>query len=205
MKVGVIGAGAIGGTVGKLWADAGHDVLFSSRHPENLTDVVSAAGVRARAGTVRQATEFADVLLFSMYYQTMDEAIAEMGALEDKTVIDAINAYVRDESGEWELLDGVSAARELAEKLPQVKLVKAYNTLPVATLADDHHRSDRYVLPYCGDTADAKAVVAKLIEDSGFEPLDLGDFAEVGHQEPGGELFAKTLTLDEARKALRRR
>jgi 8-hydroxy-5-deazaflavin:NADPH oxidoreductase len=93
MKIGVIGAGGIGGTIGTLWAKAGHDVLFSSRNPEKLADLVAAAGATARAGTVLEAAVFTDVILLAVYYWTMDEALAAAGTLNGKILIDATNPY----------------------------------------------------------------------------------------------------------------
>lgn len=86
--------------------------------------------------------------------------------------------------------------------LSQAKVVKAYNTLPTATLANEHHRTDPYVLLYCGDDADAKAIVAQLIEGSGFAGIDLSGLSQVIHQEPDGKFYNRPMTHTEAQLQL---
>jgi predicted dinucleotide-binding enzyme len=202
MKIGVIGSGGIGGTIGTLWAKAGHEVLFSSRNPEKLTSLVAEAGNGARAGTIAEAAEFAEVIFLAVYYWTTDEAIAAAGSLDHKILIDATNPYLRTEDGQIQRVPNVSSALELAQKVPHAKVVKAYNTLPTATFANEHHRSEPYTLFYCGDDAQAKAIVAQLITDSGFVGIDTGALSNAIHQEPGAALYNKPLTIDEARAVL---
>ena len=202
MKISVIGSGGIGGTVGTLWAKAGHEVLFSSRNPEKLSSLVADAGDTARAGTIAEAASFADVIFLAVYYWTTDDAIAAAGSLDGKIIIDATNPYNRSETGQIQRVPGVSSALELAQKVPQAKIVKAYNTLPTATLANEHHRADPYVLFYCGDDADAKAIAAQLIVDSGFVGIDIGDLNQVIHQEPDGKFYNRPLTQENAQLEL---
>lgn len=200
MKIGVIGSGGIGGTVGTLWAKAGHEVLFSSRHPERLSSLVAEAENTAQAGTIAQAASFADVIFLAVYYWTTDEALAAAQSLEGKIIIDATNPYIQTEAGQIQRLPNTSSGLELAQKAPQAKVIKAYNTLPTATFANQHHRSEPYVLFYCGDDGDAKAIVAQLIVDSGFVGIDTGALNNVIHQEPDGLLYNKPLTLEAARE-----
>jgi 8-hydroxy-5-deazaflavin:NADPH oxidoreductase len=202
MKIGIIGSGGIGGTVGTLWAKAGHEVLFSSRNPEKLAALVAEAGNGARAGAIAEAAKFADVIFLAVYYWTTDEAIAAAGSLDGKIIIDATNPYIRTDEGQIQRVPHVSSALELAQKLPRAKVVKAYNTLPTATFANDHHRSDPYALFYCGDDADAKKIVAQLVADSGFAGIDIGNLSRVVHQEPGGTLYNNPLTIKAARELL---
>lgn len=202
MKISVIGSGGIGGTVGTLWANAGHEVLFSSRNPEKLSSLVTAAGASARAGTIAEAASFADVIFLAVYYWTVDEAIAAAGSLDGKIIIDATNPYNRTDSGQIQRIPHVSSALELVQKVSQAKVVKAYNTLPTAILANEHHRPDPYVLFYCGDDADAKAIVAQLIVDSGFVGIDIGGLSQVTEQEPDGKFYNRPLTQSEAQSEL---
>lgn len=202
MKISIIGSGGIGGTVGTLWAKAGHEVFFSSRNPEKLTNLVTEAGNGALAGTNAQAAEFSDVIFFAVYYWTTDDAIASAGSLDGKIIIDATNPYIRDAALNIQRLPGTSSALELAEKVPHSHIVKAYNTLPTATFANEHHRLDPYALFYCGDDAAAKATVAQLITDSGFAGIDIGKLANVVNQEPGGKLYNTPLTVEAAHQLL---
>lgn len=202
MKISVIGSGGIGGTVGTLWAKAGHEVLFSSRNPEKLSLLVAEAGSTARAGTIAEAASFADVIFLAVYYWTTDDALAAAGSLDGKIIIDATNPYNRTDAGQIQRVPNVSSALELAQKVPQAKVVKAYNTLPTATLANEHHRTDPYVLFYCGDDVDAKAIVAQLIKDSGFAGIDLGELSQVIDQEPDGKFYNKPMAQNEAQLQL---
>jgi 8-hydroxy-5-deazaflavin:NADPH oxidoreductase len=202
MKIGIIGSGGIGGTIGTLWAKAGHEVLFSSRNPEKLSSLVAAAGRGARSGTIAEAAQFADTIFLAVYYWTTDEAIAAAGSLKGKILIDATNPYLRNDDGQIQRVPGVSSALELAEKLPHTKIIKAYNTLPTATFANEHHRADPYALFYCGDDLATKAIVAQLIADSGFAGIDTGALSNVVHQEPDGAFYNKPLTVESARQLL---
>jgi hypothetical protein len=199
MKIGVVGAGGIGGTIGTLWAQAGHEVLFSSRNPEKLTDLVTTAGATARARTVPEAAAFADVILLAVYYWTTDEALAAAGSLDGKIIIDATNPYSIN-NGKVHRVPDASSGLELAAKVPGAKIVKAYNTLPTATFADEAHRADPYALFYCGDDGAAKAIVAQLITDSGFAGVDIGPLEQVIHQEPGGVLYNHAMSVAEAER-----
>jgi 8-hydroxy-5-deazaflavin:NADPH oxidoreductase len=206
VKIGVIGAGGIGGTIGTLWAKAGHQVLFSSRRPDQLAELVAAAGPTAQAGTVAEAAAFADVLLLAVYYWTTDDAIQAAtanhpNALEGKILIDATNPYIR-EDGIIHRVPDASSGLELAAKVPRAQVVKAYNTLPTATFAQEAHRPDPYALFYCGNDSAAKATVAQLIQDSGFAGVDTGDLNQVIHQEPGGVLYNHPMSVAQAQSLL---
>lgn len=200
MKIGVIGAGGIGGTIGTLWAKAGHEVFFSSRHPESLSELVTEENTHA--GTVAEAAKFADVILLACYYSTIDEAISTAGSLNGKILIDATNPY-EWENGKIHRVPDASSGLELVAKLPNTKVVKAYNTLPTATFANEAHRSDPYALFYCGNDPEAKAIVAQLIGDSGFAGVDIGEINQVNHQEPGGVLYNHPMSVEQAQKLVR--
>lgn len=201
MKIGVIGAGGIGGTIGTLWAKAGHQVFFSSRNPEKLSDLVAAAGENTQAGTIAEAAAFSNVIFLACYYWTIDEAIAAAGSLDGKVLIDATNPYMR-ENGRIHRVPDASSGLELAAKLPATKVVKAYNTLPTATFANEAHRAEPLALFYCGNDAEAKAIVAQLITDSGFAAVDTGNLNQVIHQEPGGVLYNHPVSETQAQKLL---
>jgi 8-hydroxy-5-deazaflavin:NADPH oxidoreductase len=199
MKIGVVGSGGIGGTIGTLWAKAGHEVFFSSRNPEKLKDLVATAGANTQAGTIAEATAFAEVIFLAVYYWTTDEAIAACGNIDSKILIDATNPYVLKD-GKIQRVPDVSSGLELAAKVPKAHVVKAYNTLPTATFAHEAHRPDPYALFYCGDDVAAKATVARLIADSGFAGIDIGELNQVIHQEPGGVLYNHPMSVAEAQK-----
>lgn len=203
MRIGIIGSGHIGGNAGRLFAQAGHEVLFSfSRDPQTLADAVAAAGPLARTGTPREAVEFGDVVLFSVPWGVIDAALAQAGSLDGKIVIDTTNQF--SQGGVVDLPDGISAAEYNQRRMPGATLVKAYNTLTSGFQASSAGRTgpDRVVLFYAGEDPEAKATVAKLIDDSGFTPVDMGGWATVRYMEAPrrpGAVYGEEYHLEEAR------
>jgi predicted dinucleotide-binding enzyme len=204
MNIGIIGAGEMGGKLGKLWTRAGHKILFSSRHPEQLKDLAKEAGNSARTGTVEEAVKFGEVILFSVSFSSMEDAVGRAQGLKSKIVIDITNPVSWDEQNEQlvQLLPrGVTAVSKLKQAAPDARIVKAYSHLPSQHLVKDSSRAkeDRITVFYCGDDGVAKRVVATLIEDSGFTPLDLGGLDQAGLMEIPGPLAFKAVKLNEAK------
>jgi predicted dinucleotide-binding enzyme len=176
MRIGIVGAGRIGGNAGRLFAQAGHDVMFSfSRQPQKLQALADETG--GSAGTPSEAAAFGEVVTLSVPWTLVDEALAQAGSLEGKIVIDTTNQFGR--SG-WEDLGERTAAELNAERVSGARYVKSFNTLTSGFQAEASRRSgdERVVLFLCGDDAEAKAVVAGLIEDAGFVPVDVGGIAD---------------------------
>lgn len=205
MRIGIIGSGRIGGTVGRLWAQAGHEVFFSSRHPEDLTDLVAQAGRGARAGTIREAAEFGDVILLSVPWGGVADALAAAGPLQGKILIDTTNQF--SSGGLEQLPNGMSAAEYNSRRAAGARLVKAYNTLTAGFQAQSAGRTgaDRVAMPYAGEDSEAKSIVASLINDSGFAPFDVGGWDTVHFMEPprrAGAFYGEEWNLDTARGLL---
>src|SRR5579875_1920867 len=134
MRIGIVGAGNIGSNVARLWANAGHQVMLSfSRDPQSLESVATDIGDQASAGNPRQAVEFGDVVLLSVPWPVIDEALAQMGSLVQKIVIDTTNQF--GPGGVQQLPNGMSAAEYNARRMPGAQLVKSYNTLTAGFLA----------------------------------------------------------------------
>jgi predicted dinucleotide-binding enzyme len=205
VDVGIIGSGRIGGTVGSLWARAGHRVLFSSRDPRRLEGLAARAGNGARAGTVEEAARSGEVVLLAVPWWEIDGALkaAGEGSLDDKVVIDATNPY----SPGWfpaSLPYGTTSLQINSQRMPRARVVKAFNTLTAGFQAETAGQTgpDRVVMFYAGDDAGAKEVVAGLIEDAGFEPVDVGDSKDVAWMEPprrAGALYGEEFHPAEAR------
>lgn len=205
MKIGIIGSGRIGGTVGRLWARAGHSVLFSSRHPERLAALADEVGHGAQAGTIRDAAQHGDVVLLSVPWTAVESALAEAGPLGGKIVIDTTNQW--SHTGLVELPGGVSSTEFNARRAGGARLVKAYNTLTSGFQAQSAGRSGpaRVVMPYAGADAEAKRVVAGLIDDSGFAPFDVGGWEMARYIEPprrAGAFYGEEWHLDTAQALL---
>lgn len=177
MKIGIIGAGRIGGNAARLFADAGHEVLLSFARDQAKLDAL-AEQIGARIGTPSDAVAFADVVMLSVPWSVIDDAIERAGPLDGKVVIDTTNQFGR--GGVQKLPEGVTAAEFNQRRMPGAKLVKAYNTLTAGFQAEAAGRTgpDRVAMFMCGDDAQAKSVVAELIEDSGFTPVDVGGLAD---------------------------
>ena len=142
-RIGVIGSGHIGGTIGGLWVKSGHPVLFSSRHPEELKDLVAGLGELAKAGTVDQAIAFGDVLFIAVPYAALPQIGRDYGAaLKGKIMLDACNAVTaRDGSITDEVeREGVGVISQ--KYLPGTRLVRAFNTLNYKIFASEANRPD---------------------------------------------------------------
>lgn len=205
MQIGIIGAGMIGGTAAKLFAEAGHQVALSnSRGPASLASLVQELGPRVRAATIEEAAKFGEVVLVAIpfgKYQTLPAA-----PLRGKVVVDAMNYYAQRD-GRIEFGD-LTSTELVARFLSGARVVKAFNTMYFKTLATQGRRDapvdDRLALFVAGDNGDAKRVVSRLIEEIGFAPVDTGSLHDGGHrQEPGSAIYNHTMTAQEARDALR--
>src|SRR5260370_39179114 len=132
MRIGIIGAGKVGGGLGKLWVRAGHQVFFSSRHPNRLKVLVEEAGSGAYSGNVADAALFGDVILFSPNFWGVDGALEATGPLKGKTVVDVTNPLEWNPNGRMlrSLSGATTAGGEVAKKLPRSPLRQAFSTSP---------------------------------------------------------------------------
>ena len=187
MKIAVLGAGRVGSTVGRLWHAAGHDVTFAARHATRPRALAAELGERAHAASVADAVAAAEVVLVAVPGPAVTDALQAAGPLDGRIVIDAANSF-----GQQQL-----SLRSLADAFPRARWVRAFNSLSVSVMADDNHREPPWVLFLSGDE-EAKPVVAQLIRDAGFDPVDLGGIDDSQLQDPGSALWTYTLTHDEA-------
>jgi len=189
MKIGIIGSGNMGSGIGKIWATKGHEVIFSySRSPEKLAGL-AASVPNAKAGTPAEAAQ-AEVVLLAVRWPDVPDALKQAGPLNNKIVIDCTNPLKPDLSG---LVIGhtTSGAEEISRMAPGAKIVKAFNTA-FAQVYEERSRlfgSRRASMLYCGNDAEAKSVVAKLISDVGFDPVDCGPLASARLLEPAAMLL----------------
>lgn len=172
-KIGIIGSGKVGGTLGTLWAKAGDEILFSSRHPEELKNLAARADPKARTGTPAEAAAFGDVVLIAVPYSAFPEiAKANGAALKGKVVLDASNAITgRDGS----IVDAVKAkgiGAYSASLLPGAHLVRGFNAINYKNMAADSNRAgDSVAIPLAGDDPKAVAVGSDLVRQAGFVPV----------------------------------
>jgi 8-hydroxy-5-deazaflavin:NADPH oxidoreductase len=176
MKVGIIGAGHIGGGIARQLAGAGHEVLLSfSRDPQSLEALAAEIGPSATTGGPAEAAGFGKVVVISVPWSTLPQAIEQAGSLAGKFVIDTTNQF----GGPPLLAAGQTAAQFNADRMPGARYTKSFNTLTSAFQARMAGRQgdEKVVQWLCGDDAHAKQVVAGLITDAGFVPVDLGGTA----------------------------
>jgi 8-hydroxy-5-deazaflavin:NADPH oxidoreductase len=178
MKIGIIGSGNIGSTAARLFVKAGHDVAVSnSREPNTLQGLVAELGDRARALTVEEAARFGDMVLVAIPFGKYESLPAE--AFAGKIVIDAGNYYPDRDGRFTDLdLDKTTSSELVAKHLRNARVVKALNTIYYKDLAEQGDTNlsfeDRRAIFLAGDDAVAKSVVARLIAEIGFAPVDLG-------------------------------
>ena len=201
-KIGVIGSGKVGGALGTTWVNAGHEVMFSSRHIEHDQSLAASLGAGARAGTPRDAADFGDVLLMSVPYGALPEVGRDLADLiEGKVVIDACNPFPHRDGAiaDWARDKGAGLAS--AELLPGARIVRAFNAIGAASMGAAHLEPGRIGMPIAGDDADAVAVASALIRDIGYEPVLIGDL-EMGKFLMPGTPFAGERSAEEIRQIL---
>ena len=204
MKIGFIGSGNIGGTIGELLAKAGHQVLFSSRNPEGLKDLIAKVGPNAHAGTPAEAVAFGEVVFLGVPYSAMPQIGSDYArGLAGKIVLDAGNPSARRDGPMGEAALAKGAGMATSEYLPGARIVRAFNSINYLVFAREAHRSgDRLAVPLAGDDAEALMVASRLVTDAGFEPVVAGPLAKGKAFDSGSPLFLKALTARDLRAAL---
>lgn len=185
MKIGIIGSGNVGSALGKIWGNGGHNIIFSSRHPEELKGLVESIGKNVCYGTPAEAADFGEVIVLAVPWAQASDALKSAGPFNSKILIDCTNPLKSDMSG---LAVGcnTSAAEEVAKMAKGARVVKAFNTT-FAALMQSQSRMFGSVRPvglYCGDDNSAKAVVSDLIKETGLDPVDAGPLMSARYIEP---------------------
>jgi predicted dinucleotide-binding enzyme len=206
MKIGIIGAGRVGSTLARHFVRIGHDVVISnSSGPKTLSGLVEEIGGTLRAVTVEQAATFGQVVVVCIPYGRYEELPKD--ALKDKVVIDTCNYYAQRDGHDPELDDDRTTSSEKIRAHTNANVVKAFNAIHWENLRDrGRPKGDpgRLAIPLSGTDTEAKGVVAGLIRDIGFDPVDAGDIGRGGRtHQPGGRLYGAELTAQEANDLLR--
>jgi predicted dinucleotide-binding enzyme len=205
MNVGIIGAGKIGQAVATRLVTAGHRVMISnSRGPETLAEVEQSLGQDAGAGTTVDAARFGEIVVVAIPLVRIDSLPA--AELDGKVVVDANNYYPQRDGQIAELNSGELGSSELlARMLPGAKVVKAFNTIYYKRLSGEgrpRDAGDRLAIPLAGDDTAAKQLVAGLIDDMGFDPVDAGSLADGRNQQPGTPAYNNPVGAAGVRQAL---
>ena len=206
MRIGIVGAGKLGSTVGKLWVDAGHEVRFASRHPEELQPLVEKLGKRASAGTPLEAAKFGEVVMLTVPLAAFPDLGRDLATpLAGKVVLDTGNAYEKRDgkvAGEATRHPRGSAGWAAA-MYPEARWVKAFNTVYFKVLESEAHRDgDRVGIPLAGDDHQAVEIAARLVRDAGFDPVIAGGLARGKEFEPNTRPYNTGMSGPELRALL---
>lgn len=197
LNIGIIGTGNIGGALARHWVNAGHEVFISSRHPEELQALAEELGPRAHAGTPAEAANFGEVVIVSVPYSAIPQIGAELGAsLANKVVLDTSNPIARRDGAIADLVLQEGSGLATASFLPGARIVRAFNCIPAASLANQSNRQpERIAIPLAGDDAEALVVAQMLVDDAGFDavvvgPLEIARHFDLGQPLARGDLSA---------------
>jgi predicted dinucleotide-binding enzyme len=199
-KIGVIGSGNVGSAIGRVWANAGHQVMFSSRNLDHDKQLAAGIGANARAGTPSEAAAFGEVLLFAVPYGALPElGKALAGSIKGKVVIDACNPFPQRDGEIANRAREQGAGHVSAELLPGARIVRAFNAIGAARMGQAHEEPGRIGMPIAGDDKEAIAVASRLIREIGYEPVLVGELDKGKYLMPGTPLAGEH-SPDEIRK-----
>ena len=203
MKIGIIGAGHIGGVLTRRLTQLGHDVtVANSRGPETLTKLAADTG--ARAGTVTDAASEKDLVIVTIPEKSVSELPKGLFEHSRAVVVDTGNYYPQRDGRIGEIESGTTESRWVSEQIGR-PVVKAFNTIQTNHLLKNGRPAgdrERIALPIAGDDPNAKAVVSRLIDELGFDAVDAGGLDDSWRQQPGTPVYAADLPADKARRAL---
>lgn len=203
-RIGVIGSGHIGGTIGGLWIKKGHPVLFSSRHPEELKDMVAGLGSLAKAGTVEEAIKFGDVLFIAVPYGAVPQIGKDhSAAMKGKVMLDACNAVSARDGAIADEVEQNGIGVTTQKYFPDVKIVRAFNTMSYMVFAREANRPDpKLAIPIAGDDPQAVEVGAALVRDAGFDPVVVGRLADARRFQRGQPGYGQQVSAAELKQKL---
>jgi predicted dinucleotide-binding enzyme len=203
MRIGIVGAGKIGGNCATQFARGGHEVKLSGRDPAKLEPLAEEIGDAASVGTPGEAADFGEVVVFAVPWDGFDAAVAGSGSLDGKILIDTTNQYGSSEMP----AEGETAASFHAARVDGATYTKSFNTLTSGFQAEAAFRpeAERVVQWVCGDDVVAKQVVMGLIADAGYAPVDLGrneDAAVMEAPRRPGAVYGEEYRLPDAEKVV---
>lgn len=205
MKIGIIGAGEIGGALARHWGAAGHELMIASRHPEQLQALAREIGPNVKVGTPREAAGFGDVIMLAVPYNAEPQLGRDLAdALRGKIVMDAGNPYP-SRDGEMAVRDrqrGTGAA--VKEYFPGARVVRAFNSINSGPLANDaFHKPERLGIPLAADDSEAMKIAGQLVRDAGFDPVAVGPLSRAREFDVGTPVYVRGMTAAELRRALK--
>ena len=209
MKIGIIGTGRLGSTLGKIWAEKGHTIMFGSRDPQKAKKLANSIGSNASGGTYEETAKFGDVIILAVPWSGAKESIKTAGDLDGKIIVDSTTTAAPHLGGPL-IGRTPSAAEKVAKWAVGAKVIKAIHTIGVESLNKLQFGTQQASLFICGDDLDAKSKVKQLGRDLGFEVIDAGPLTNARLTEPLAMLwielaYKQGMGTDIAFKLLRRR
>jgi len=203
-RIGIIGSGNIGGTIGGLWVKKGHSVFFSSRHPEELKDMIAKLGSLAKAGTVEEAVAFGDVLFIAVPYGAIPQIGKDYSArMKGKVMLDACNAVSTRDGAVADEVEQNGIGVTTQKYFPGVRIVRAFNTMSYMVFAREANRPDpKLAIPIAGDDPQAVQVAAALVRDAGFDPVTVGTLADARRFQRGQPGYGQQVSSAELKQKL---
>lgn len=184
MKIAVIGAGNVGGTLGRRWAECGHEVVFGVRDPgaKKVRALLETCGGSARATTPAEAAKSADVIVLAVWWDAIASVVEDLGDVAGKIIVDCTNPLDENLS----LIHGhsTSGAEMIAEMAAGARVVKAFNTVGWEVMQDPCYGGEPATMFFCGGDETALAAVRRLIADIGFAPCHVGPLESARYLEP---------------------
>ena len=202
LRIGIIGTGKIGGALARHWASAGHELVISSRHPEELEPLAAELGAKVRAATPAEAAEFGEVVLVSVPYGAMPQIGRDYGAtLAGKVVLDTGNPFLGRDGEMARAAQEKGAGIASAEFLPGARLVRAFNCIPAWSLANNANRKpERIAIPIASDYPEALQLAQRLVDDAGFDAVVVGPLIRSRSFDLGNELARGNLSARELQR-----
>jgi len=194
VRIAVIGAGRVGSALGAAWSRAGHSVMLGVRDTESARARETADRAGAALGSLREAASFGEVVVLCVPWAAVDEALAELGDLAGKPLLDVTNPLTGDLSRSLVPEPGSGAAK-VASRAPGAHVVKIFNSTGSSNMADPAYPEGTATMPYCGDDEGAKRIAAGLAGELGFEPIDLGGLDAAGLLESQARLWIRLARL----------
>lgn len=190
MKIAIIGSGNVGSVLGRRLAQSGHTICFASRTPtsEKMAAMLAAAPNQCTAAMVVEAVERADVVIYAAPYDQAESILSSVADFHGCVLIDCTNPLNARFDG-LQLGHTESAGERLGQWAPTARVVKAFNTTSVATMADPRYDGHVATQFYCGDDDAAKRIVAELIGQLGMEPVDAGPLRNARYLEATAMLY----------------